>query len=34
MEGTQAWCLLMELAWKAASQVGQHEWLLVCEHND
>lgn len=32
MEGTQAWCLPMELAWKAESQVGQWVQLLVCGH--
>lgn len=33
MEGTQAWCPLTELAWKAASQVGQWLQLLLCGHN-
>lgn len=33
MEGTQAWCLLMELAWKAASQVGQRGQLPVCKYD-
>lgn len=30
MEGTQAWCLLTEQAWKAVSQVSLWVRLQVC----